>query len=49
MVSIRARVRVVARARTRARIMQGRVEGHRLVRWLVLELGLELWPGLGLG
>ena len=47
MVSIRARVRVVARAR--ARIMQGRVEGHRLVRWLVLELGLELWPGLGLG
>ena len=49
MVSIRARVRVVARARARARIMQGRVEGHRLVRWLVLELGLELWPGLGLG
>ena len=29
MVSVRARVRVVARAR--ARIMQGRVEGHRLV------------------
>ena len=45
MVSIRARVRVVARAR----IMQGRVKDHRLVRWLVLELGLELWPGLGLG
>ena len=40
MVSIRARDRVVARAR--ARIMQGRVVDHRLVRWLVLELGLEL-------
>ena len=49
MVSIRARVRVVARARARARMMQGRLEGHRLVQWLVLELGLELWPGLGLG
>ena len=29
--------------------MQGMVKGHRLVWWLVLELGLELWPGLGLG